>query len=166
MIIGLFKIIKNDLKFYGGTNPYKVIITFLFRPAFRLMLNYRLGHYLISKNNKFLNLIVSYLKYVQTTKRNCQISYESILGEKITFPHPIGLVIGKNVVIENEVTIYQNVTLGQTKEGLYPLVKKGTVIYPNSVVVGDIVLEQNTVVGALSFINKSTKVNEVIFNKK
>ena len=91
----------------------------------------------------------------------CDISPKANIASTVTFPHPIGIVIGDGVEIQDNVTIYQNVTLGKKeKKGIigYPTVEIGTIIYPSSCIFGDIVLKENTVIGAGSIITKSTEV--------
>ncbi len=79
-----------------------------------------------------------------------------ILSEKRTkFPHPVGIVIGKDVTVSNDCIIYQNVTIG-SKDGIkYPIIGKNVIIYPNSVIIGDIVIGDNVIVGAGSIVNSN-----------
>ena len=95
-------------------------------------------------------------------KFNCQISPTAKLGSGLVFPHPIGIVIGDGVVIQDDCVIYQNVTLGQ-KGNLYPTLESGCTVYPNAVVIGDIVLRSGTVVGAGAVVTRGTDVlNDVL----
>lgn len=95
-------------------------------------------------------------------KFNCQISPTAKLGSHLVFPHPIGIVIGDGVIIKDGCTIYQNVTLGQ-KNHLYPKLESGCTVYPNAVVMGDIVLRSGTVVGAGAVVTRGTdSPNDVI----
>lgn len=90
----------------------------------------------------------------------CDVSPKASIANNVVFPHPIGIVIGDGVEIQENVVIYQNVTLGKKeKKGIpgYPTVEKGTVIYPFSCIIGDIVLRENTVIGAGSIITKTTE---------
>ena len=45
-------------------------------------------------------------------RKNCDISFLSTIGNRLRLPHPIGVVIGADVIVRNNVTIFQNVTLG------------------------------------------------------
>jgi serine O-acetyltransferase len=113
-----------------------------------------------------LNLFVVYLKHRQLKYANCHISYEAIIGFNLNLPHPVGIVIGKGVKIEDNVTIYQNSTIGQKENNKYPLIKEYTTIYPNSIIVGDIVLGNHSIVGAHSYVDKSIGSGEIYFNKR
>ena len=90
----------------------------------------------------------------------CDISPKANIADTVIFPHPIGIVIGDGVKIQDNVTIYQNVTLGRKeKKGIvgYPTIEAGTIIYPSSCVIGDIILKENTVIGSGSIVTKSTE---------
>ena len=64
------------------------------------------------------------------------------------------------------VIIYQNVTLG-AKSRLnmdlsYPTIQENVIIYPNSVIIGSIVIGKNSVIGAGSLVNKDFPSGSVI----
>lgn len=80
------------------------------------------------------------------------ISHKAQLG-KIVLKHPVGLVIGEGVTLEDNVTLYQHVTLGgrrigDSRQDKYPFVSEGAVIYAGAVVLGDVFIGKNAVVGA------------------
>ena len=79
----------------------------------------------------------------------------------VHFPHPIGIVVGDGAVIGDDCVIYQNVTLGQ-KNGKYPTLRNGCVLYPNSVVVGGIYLHEDTIVGAGAVVTKDTEASHEV----
>lgn len=68
----------------------------------------------------------------------------------------LGTVIGKGVRLGRDCHVYQGVTLGSKKKGVggSPVVGDNCIFYANSVVVGDIVLGDNVVVGANVFLDK------------
>ena len=65
--------------------------------------------------------------------------------------HGLGVVIGKDVVSEGKLTIYQGVTLGGTgKSKKYngkiidqPVIKDNVVCYANSMILGPVVIGKN-----------------------
>jgi serine O-acetyltransferase len=138
---------------------FRFLYFLLLNAPFRLALNYRIGHFLVKTDRRICLLISEYLKYKQITKRNCQISYNAKIGKHIFFPHPISIVIGEKVIIEDNVTIWQNVTLGshgnRNKTMAYPIVKSRVRIFPGTVIIGGVVIGQGTTIGANSFVNKS-----------
>lgn len=86
----------------------------------------------------------------------------------VRFPHPVGIVISATTLIEKNVTIYQNVTIGS--KGDYnevdltrPTIKEGVIIYAGAVIVGDITLGKNSVIAANSFISISVPENSIAY---
>ena len=76
------------------------------------------------------------------------------IGKNFIIKHPMGIAIGEGAVIGDNVSIYQNVTIGQ-KKGKYPKIESNVVIYPNSVVVGDITVSDGSIVGANCYCDKN-----------
>ena len=71
---------------------------------------YRKSHKYYLKGNKFL---ANYYSYKILKKYNCYISPKAEIGKNLSFPHPIGIVIGDGVKIGDNCIIYQNVTIGR-----------------------------------------------------
>lgn len=92
-------------------------------------------------------MISSFFRHRLSKKKNICIGVNSVLGTECKFPHPYNITIGKNVVIKNNCTIYQNVTIGQNKDK-YPYIMNNVIIYPGAVIVGDIEIGNNVVIGA------------------
>lgn len=80
------------------------------------------------------------------------------IGEGLVLPHPNGIVIGNNVIIGTHVTIYQQVTIGR-KNGCYPIVRGGSILYPGCKILGGIIVDRGTKVGANAVLLKSTEYN-------
>lgn len=166
-ITEFYSLIKSDINFIAGTSFIKKLLALSFNMQLKLILNYRFGNYLHQNRNYFFSIIISYLKKRQISRYGCDISYFSKIGKHIRFPHPLGIVIGNDCIIGNNVIIWQNVTIGSSGKELkkYPNIEDGVKIFTNSVIVGDITIGQNSIIGAMSFINKSVKSNSVNYGK-
>jgi serine O-acetyltransferase len=160
-----WKEIKQDLRTHGGGGLVKNINIYLFNPSFRLLLNYRLGRYFRKTDNFLTRILVRHYMYRQVTKRGCQLSYEAILGKNIKFMHPLGVVIGENVIIHDNVRIWQQVTLGSHgKKGetlLYPVVHSGVKIFAGAKVIGGIEIGANSTIGANSVVLQAVPENAI-----
>lgn len=118
-----------------------------------------------------LGYFYSYL-YYNTGKiyKMNEIRYSNIkdLGIKKTrLPHPIGIVIGKNVQIGVNCTIYQNVTIGaksneDSTEGKYPRIGNNVIIGASAVIIGDITIGDNVIIGANALVSKKVQDNSII----
>lgn len=85
------------------------------------------------------------------------ISPKARISKSVKFKHPTAVVIGEGVEIDENVTIYQSVTLGgarigDSKLGHYPKIGSGTIIFCGAVIVGNIQIGSNCVVGANSVV--------------
>lgn len=151
-MVKLLSIIKSDLISYQAKNPLSVFLTFFFNMSFRLVLNYRIGHYLHINRNPLFSLLILWLKKRQIKKYGCDISYQCNIGINIKFPHPLGIVIGNGAIIKNNVMIWQNVTLGSigNENKSYPTIENNVKLYANSQILGNITVSENAKVGASS----------------
>ena len=129
-------------------------IKFLINPATRVTLFIRCAQF--SPGCLFWifrNLLITFFNI--DFGKGCKIGY----GLRV--PHPIGIVFGGGSIIGNDFTIYQNVTIGN-KRDYYPKINDNVTIYCNSVVVGKIVVENNVIIGALSFVDKSLDMGTIV----
>jgi serine acetyltransferase len=86
----------------------------------------------------------------------CAISSKAKIGKRFRMGHPIGIVIGAGVIIEDDVVIYQHTTVGSRRidgprRGAF--IGRGTVVYANSVIIGDVLVGEECVIGACSFLD-------------
>lgn len=113
---------------------------------------------------KTFRILALYAHSVIYHKYNCDISINANIDKTVHFPHPVGIVIGSGVTIEKNSWIYQNVTIGKKNKDddkKYPTIKENTVVYPNSVLVGDIICGPNAIIGAGSVVLCCVEQNSV-----
>lgn len=155
----LWTLIKEDLKRHGGSNLFRIVITILFNMSFRLVLNYRLGRFLHERRNPLSSILILALKKRQLQRYSSDISYQACIGRRIHFPHPIGIVIGVGVKIEDDVMIWQGVTLGshgKTNETdkSYPVIRSAAKLFTDCKVIGPIEVGEGSRVGACALVVK------------
>lgn len=140
---------------------------YLYKARFRVLLNYRIGRYCQDHGNFFLKHIALRYKYRLLTKRGCDISYKSVIGRKLKLPHPIGIVIGEGVEIKDNVTIFQQVTLGSHgKRGeslAYPIIENDVIIYAGAKIIGGVTVGENSIVGANTLVNRDVPPNSIAY---
>jgi len=143
------------------------LFNYFFKARFRVLLNYRIGRFCQKSGNGFLKRIALRYKYKLLTKRGCDVSYKAIIGKGLKLPHPIGIVIGEGVVIRDDVTIYQQVTLGshgKVGEDLaYPTIENNVKIYAGAKIIGGVTIGENSVVGANTLVNKDVPPKSVAY---
>jgi serine O-acetyltransferase len=146
--------IRNDLPKGAGFKTW--LTSYFYDPGFRVLLNHRLGKYFYKSKFKVIRQLGIYYRYRLVSKRGCDISYNAFIGKHVKLPHPIGIVIGEGAVIHDEVTIFQQVTLGSHgKAGAvknYPTVGRGTKIYTGAKLLGGVTVGEDAQVGANSVV--------------
>lgn len=152
-------LIKEDLKSHGGSGFLRIVLTILFNTSFRLVLNYRLGRFLHKNRNPSYSILILFLKRRQLHRYSSDISYQSDIGRRIHFPHPIGIVIGEGVKIEDDVMIWQGVTLGShgkanETDKSYPVIRSKVKLFTRCKVLGPIEVGTGARVGASALVVK------------
>lgn len=94
------------------------------------------------------------------------VSPLAVFPESLTLVHPTGVVIGRGVVIGEDVRIFQNATLGGARVGdmerqAYPKVGSGVTIFAGAVIVGSVELGDGCIVGANSVVTRSIPAGTV-----
>lgn len=111
--------------------------------------------YLYSKTNKIAKLRAKliYLKILR--KFGCCIFPSAKVGKGFHITHPCGIVLGNCTVGENFM-LYQNCSIGSKKAGEgYPTIGNNVELCSNSVLIGNINVCDNVVIGAHSLVIKS-----------
>lgn len=146
LLVGFIKFIKHLL---FAAKPYQKI-----RVLIRLQQLFAL-----KENYKVAGMIENRIFY----KFNCQISYKAKIGKNIILPHPIGIIIGEGVNIGENVVIYHNVTIGRKhrESYYYPSIGDNVIIYSNSSILGDIKINNRSIIGAHSLVLNDTDCNTI-----
>lgn len=91
----------------------------------------------------------------------------SHIGKGLFLPHPTSIVFGAGVNIGENCVVYQNVTFGAKKRGSeqnrggYPQIGNNCVFYAGSVIIGPIIVEDGTQIGANSVLISNTESKSV-----
>jgi serine acetyltransferase len=125
---------------------------YLVQQKHQLRLILRIQRWLLAKNVPGATGLCGALGWLVYVLCGCEISPNAVVPRSVRFPHPTGIVIGSGSVLEDDVIVYQNVTLGShgrpdTPAG-YPSIGRGTILYAGAVIIGKIRVGQNCVIGA------------------
>lgn len=88
---------------------------------------------------------------------NCEIPKSVKLGQGVRFPHPYNIILHGDVVVGNNVTIYQGVTIASNEfldNNTPPKICDNVLIGSNSVLVGPITIGNNCIISACSLVSK------------
>ncbi len=160
--MGFFGIIKEDFSQPKVQDPaYNSCIELFFNyPGVWAVVNYRFAHFFYTKKFKRTARIISGISQFLT---GVDLHPGATLGRRIFIDHANGVVIGQTAVIEDDVLIYQGVTLGGTslEKGIkrHPTIKKGVIIGSGAKVLGNITIGENAKIGSNAVVVKDVGAN-------
>lgn len=160
--MGFFGIIKEDFSQPKTQDPaYNSCIELFFNyPGVWAVVNYRFAHFFYTKKFKRTARIISGISQFLT---GVDLHPGATLGRRIFIDHANGVVIGQTAVIEDDVLIYQGVTLGGTslEKGIkrHPTIKKGVIIGSGAKVLGNITIGENAKIGSNAVVVKDVGAN-------
>lgn len=149
--------VRADLSAVFERDPacHSYVDAFLFYKGFHALESYRLGHWLWREGRQamalFLQSRISQLFAVD-------IHPAASMGRGIMLDHATGVVIGETAVVEDDVSIMQDVTLGGTgKESgdRHPKIRRGVLISLGAKILGNIEIGEYSRVGAGSVVLKN-----------
>jgi serine O-acetyltransferase len=112
-----------------------------------------------------LHTIARFLSQVSRFITGIEIHPGATIGRRLFIDHGMGVVIGETAEVGDDVTIYQGVTLGGTtlnKGKRHPTIRNGVVIGGGAKVLGNIVVGENSRVGAGSVVLRDVPDNSTI----
>ena len=148
--ISLVKSAIKDMYAVYNRDPvidnYSTILLYL--KGFHALQIYRIGHQLWQTGRKSLAL---FLQNKISVVFSVDIHPAASIGHGIMLDHATGIVIGETVLVENNVSILQSVTLGSTGKIIgkrHPTIRAGVVIGAGAKVLGNIEIGLNSKIGA------------------
>ncbi|HDX8851223.1 serine acetyltransferase [Klebsiella michiganensis] len=150
--------IRNVVSILKKNSYFFVAVRFLIK-IFRI----RLSTFVRWLNNR-------YYAYFYFNSRSLIYSCHITVGIKYLYeknthlPHPIGITIGKKVILGTGCTIYQNVTLGvkNNKFEDYPTLGDNVTVYANACILGGVTVGNNVIVGFGSLVDKDVPDNVIV----
>ncbi len=161
--------LDTDAKAFEATDPACKSLSevYLAYPGFHAIAIYRLS-------NKLYNLKVPVLPRIMSeyghSITGVDIHPGATIGESFFIDHATGVVIGETTIIENNVKIYQGVTLGgiQVKKELasikrHPTIESNVTIYANATILGgDVVVGKDSIIGANVCVTESIPEGSIV----
>ena len=151
-MIKLFQLIKEDFKTVKKNDPalHSSFELFFNYPGLWALFFHRIAHWFYMKGLRFIPRLISAIGMFLTM---IDIHPGATIGRRVFIDHGVGVVIGETTIIEDDVLIYQQVTLGgvSTDKGKrHPTIRSGAVIGAGAKVLGNITIGENSKVGANS----------------
>lgn len=159
--MGLFSEIAEDFSnVYKNDPAISSRIELLFNyPGVWSIFWYRISNRLYRKGFRSLARSIMGLNQIIT---NIDIHPGATIGRRVFIDHGFGVVIGQTTIIEDDVLIYQGVTLGGVSlipGKRHPTIKSGVVIGAGAKVLGNITIGTNSKIGANSVVVREVPDN-------
>ena len=154
----------NDLIFFKDHDPAcKYFSTpILFYKGFQGLATYRAAHCLWNDKRHTMAL---FFQNRASEIFGVDIHPAAKISGGVMIDHATGVVIGETSVIDENVSIYQGVTLGGKgfeNGDRHPKIKSGVSIFASSTILGNITIEKNAKVAAGSLVLKDVKKNTTV----
>jgi serine O-acetyltransferase len=155
MISKLVQRVREDIETVLQRDPAagSVLEVVLCYPGLHALWKHKLAHSLHQAGWRLPARIISQLSRLAT---GIEIHPGATIGRRVFIDHGMGVVIGETVQIGDDVTIFQNVTLGGTgkEKGAkrHPTVGNRVVIGGGAKVLGNITIGDNCAIGANSVV--------------
>jgi serine O-acetyltransferase len=110
-------------------------------------------------------LLARSLSQVSRFWTGIEIHPGATIGRRLFIDHGMGVVIGETAIIGDDVTLYHGVTLGGTslmKKKRHPTLGNGVAVGNTSSILGDIVVGDNSRVGAGSVVLRDVPPNSTV----
>ncbi len=159
--MGLFSEIAEDFSNVYKNDPAisSRIELFFNYPGVWAIFWYRISNRLYRSGFRSIARVIMGLNQIVT---NIDIHPGATIGRRVFIDHGFGVVIGQTTVIEDDVLIYQGVTLGGVSlvaGKRHPTIKSGVVIGAGAKVLGNITIGANSKIGANSVVVREVPDN-------
>jgi serine O-acetyltransferase len=148
--------VRADLSAVFERDPacHSYLDAFLFYKGFHALESYRVAHWLWRQGRRAMAL---FLQSRISQKFAVDIHPAAVIGRGIMLDHATGIVIGETAVVDDDVSIMQDVTLGGTgKESgdRHPKIRRGVLLSLGAKILGNIEIGEYSRVGAGSVVLK------------
>lgn len=159
--MGLFSEIAEDFSNVYKNDPAisSRMELFFNYPGVWAIFWYRISNRLYRKGFRSISRFIMGINQIIT---NIDIHPGATIGRRVFIDHGTGVVIGQTTVIEDDVLIYQGVTLGGvslTAGKRHPTIRSGVVIGAGAKVLGNITIGANSKIGANSVVVREVPEN-------
>lgn len=161
---GIGEALKADILAVFDRDPAceRLIEPFLYFKGFHAIQAHRLNHWLWHGGERDFAL---YLQSRSSEVFQTDIHPAARIGRGIFLDHATGLVVGETAVIEDDVSLTQNVTLGGTGKmsgDRHPKIRKGVVIGAAAKILGNIEVGEHARIAAGSVVLKSVPAHATV----
>jgi len=167
----VLEILNLDAEAILNCDPASLSIeeVYMAYPGFYAIAIYRLAHELYKVGFPLVPRLMTEYSHRQT---GVDINPGAQIGKSFFIDHATGVVIGETCVIQDNVKIYQGVTLGAlyVEKSLqnvkrHPTIESNVTIYANATILGgETVIGENSIIGGNAWLTSSVPPNSTVFH--
>lgn len=159
------KELKNILKQECGVSPWGEVFISLFPEKHSVFL-FRKAQYHSSHKGLYHRFMKQYYRSKLARTYGIHASPNARIGKGLRFVHPTSIVIGEHVIAGENLSIYQNSTIGgarigDVREGNQPIIGNNVTVFCGAAVLGRINVGSNVTIAANSTLLKDAPDNSV-----
>ena len=160
----MFRSFREDIRSVFDRDPAarSTVEILLCYPGMHAIWMHRLNHWLWKRGFRLLGRFLSQFSRFVT---GIEIHPGATIGRRFFIDHGMGVVIGETAVVGDDVTLYQDVTLGGTgkeKGKRHPTICSGVVIGGGAKILGNITIGDNCRVGSGSVVLRDIPANSTV----
>ncbi len=158
------KAIRADLEAISSRDPasHGVSEPFLHYKGFHALESYRTANWLWERGRRSL---ACYLQNRISERFGVDVHPAAKIGKGILIDHATGVVIGETAVVEDDVSMLHEVTLGGTGResgDRHPKVRRGVLIGAGAKILGNVVIGEGAKVGAGSVVLNDVPAHSIV----
>lgn len=162
--IAIYVIFAEDIASVKERDPAakSPLEIFLLYPGLHALMAYRIAHKLWQWR---LPIIPRWISQLARSLTGVEIHPGATIGRKFFIDHGMGVVIGETAIVGDNVLLYQGVTLGGTGKETgkrHPTVGNNVVIGAGAKILGNIVIGDNSYIGANAVVIKQVPANSTV----
>jgi serine O-acetyltransferase len=134
----------------------------LLYPGLHALIYYRMAHFFYRAR---LFLLARFISQIARSFTGIEIHPGARIGKRFFIDHGLGVVIGETAIVGDDVLLYQGSTLGGTgivKGKRHPTIGNNVVIGAGAKVLGNIVIGDNSYIGANAVVVKDVPPNSTV----
>lgn len=141
---------------------------YLVNDSLKTMFWVRIGKYIEESHCFCKRVILVAIQLIQIHykhKTGIEIHFNTEVGKGLRFAHSGTIIVAGGVVIGDNCTIHQCVTIGRTFAGIKlgcPIIGDNVVIFPGATLIGNIHIGNNAIIGANSLVIDDVPSNSIV----
>ncbi|MGY8707474.1 serine O-acetyltransferase EpsC [Bradyrhizobium sp. 18BD] len=154
--LDLAAIVERDPAVDGVLRP------FLFYPGFRALQIYRAAHHLWTRGKRDMALL---FQSIASRRFSIDIHPAASIGTGVFIDHGVGVVIGETAVLENNISMLHEVTIGGSGKHAgrrHPHIREGVLLAAGATLLGSIEVGTAAKIGAGSLVTKSIAARSTV----